>query len=104
MKYTVIVRHPDTDEPTALLAGKSVPGWAKGLVHADDLACGSDSGSDDGAKDSKPAKPTKAEMLAEIESRNEGRDEEHKIVPASEKNDDLAEALRADDEASDDDN
>lgn len=37
MKYTVIVRHPDTDEPTALLAGKPVPGWAADLVRQDDL-------------------------------------------------------------------
>lgn len=98
MKYTVIVRHPDTDAPTAVLVGKPVPEWAADLVHPDDIE------GDDKGSASKPAKPTKAEMLAEIERRNEGRSDEDRIVPASEKNDDLAEALRVDDEASDDNN
>lgn len=44
-------------------------------------------------------KPTKAEMLAEIERRNEGRDDDAKIVPASQKNADLQAALAADDAA-----
>jgi hypothetical protein len=43
--------------------------------------------------------PTKAQMLEEIARRNEGREDDAKIVPASEKNDDLAAALAADDEA-----
>ena len=29
---TVIVRHPDTDEPVALAAGSGLPEWAAGLV------------------------------------------------------------------------
>lgn len=45
--------------------------------------------------------PTKAEMKAEIDRRNADRDDEHKIVPASDKNDDLAAAIKADDEAGD---
>ncbi len=48
-----------------------------------------------------PAKPpTKAELLAEVEKRNEGREDDAKIVPASEKNADLEAALKADDEKS----
>lgn len=35
--YTLVVRHPETGEATPLLAGETVPAWAKGLVHADDL-------------------------------------------------------------------
>lgn len=101
MKYTVIVRHPDTAAPTAVLVGKPVPEWAADLVHPEDVE--RDKGGDKGG-DSKPSKPTKADMLAEIERRNEGRSDEDKIVPTSEKNDDLAEALRVDDEASDDNN
>lgn len=37
MRYTVVVRHPETTVATALLAGESVPDWASDLVHADDL-------------------------------------------------------------------
>lgn len=44
--------------------------------------------------------PTKAEMLAEIANRNEGRDEADLIVPESQKNADLTAALKADDERS----
>lgn len=50
-------------------------------------------------KADKPKAPTKAEMLAEIERRNDGREDDAKIVPASQNNDDLAAALKADDEA-----
>lgn len=37
LRYTLIVRHPETAEPVALLAGQPVPEWASGLVHPDDL-------------------------------------------------------------------
>jgi len=37
MKYTVIVRHPETDAPIALLAGEPVPDWAVKLVESDDV-------------------------------------------------------------------
>lgn len=42
-------------------------------------------------------KPTKAELLEEIERRNADRADEDKIVPASEKNADLEQALADDD-------
>ena len=48
LRYTLVVRHPDTDAPTALLAGEEVPEWATKLVHADDLV---------GAEDEGPAYP-----------------------------------------------
>ncbi len=35
--HTLVVRHPDTFEATALLAGEPVPDWAADLVHADDV-------------------------------------------------------------------
>ena len=37
LRYTVVVRHPQTGEATALVAGQPVPDWATDLVHADDL-------------------------------------------------------------------
>ena len=37
LRYTLIVRNPETGAPVALLAGKPVPGWATDLVHPDDL-------------------------------------------------------------------
>lgn len=46
----------------------------------------------------KPTSPTVADLQAEIDKRNADRDEEHKIVPAGTKKDDLAAALKADDE------
>lgn len=41
LRYTVVVRHPETGEATAIVAGETVPGWATGLVHKDDLEGGS---------------------------------------------------------------
>lgn len=40
LKHTLIVRHPETDAPTGLIAGTEVPDWASKLVHADDLEGG----------------------------------------------------------------
>lgn len=40
LRYTLVVRHPETDEPTALLVGKRVPKWAADMVHPDDLEGG----------------------------------------------------------------
>lgn len=37
LRYTLVVRHPETLAATALLAGQSVPDWASDLVHPDDL-------------------------------------------------------------------
>ena len=36
LRYTLIVRHPETGEAVALLAGSEVPKWASGLVQPDD--------------------------------------------------------------------
>ncbi len=52
LRYTMVVRHPDTAESTALMAGEPVPAWASDLVQPDDL---------DGADaKSSPAKKTAA--------------------------------------------
>ena len=37
LKYTLVVRHPETGEPVALLKGEPVPDWAKDLVQPDDV-------------------------------------------------------------------
>lgn len=37
LKYTLVVRHPETGEAVALKAGEDVPKWATDLVHKDDL-------------------------------------------------------------------
>lgn len=42
LRHTLVVRHPDTLEATALLADSEVPDWAKSLVPADNLVDGSD--------------------------------------------------------------
>ena len=34
---TIVVRHPDTDAPVALIEGTELPEWAEGLVHPDNL-------------------------------------------------------------------
>lgn len=36
LRYTLIVRHPETGEAVALLAGSEVPKWASSLVQPDD--------------------------------------------------------------------
>lgn len=36
LKYTLVVRHPETGDPVALRAGEDVPKWASDLVHKDD--------------------------------------------------------------------
>lgn len=38
LRLTLVVRHPETDVPTALIAGDTLPDWAVGMVHEDDLA------------------------------------------------------------------
>lgn len=98
LKYTLVVRHPDTSAPTALLADQEVPDWATDLVHADDLVGSDDSGGEDAT--GYEAK-TVAELKAEIAGRNEGREDEAKI-PASGNKPDLVAALEADDAASQD--
>lgn len=88
LAYTVIVRHPDTDAATALLAGQPVPEWAGDLVHADDLT-----GGDEGYSALKVG-----DLKAEIERRNEGREDDAK-VPADGNKAALIAALESDDQA-----
>lgn len=71
LKYTLVVRHPETAAPTALLAGESVPHWATDLVHKDDLegapakaAASTASGSDEGVTPKAPAKKAAAKKAA----------------------------------------
>ena len=40
LRYTLVVRHPETGAATALLAGEPVPAWASGLAQPDDLTPG----------------------------------------------------------------
>lgn len=90
LKYTLVVRHPETLVATPLLAGQPVPDWATDLVQQDDLEA------EDPTEE--PAKePTNAELEAEIAQRNEGRAEEDRIVPASTRKADLVAALERDD-------
>ena len=37
LRYTVVVRDPETSAPVARLGGEPVPGWASGLVCPHDL-------------------------------------------------------------------
>lgn len=54
LRYSMVVRDPDTSEAVALRAGEPVPDWAKSLVHADDLE------NDKSAEKSKPTKKAAA--------------------------------------------
>lgn len=85
LKYTLVVRHPESGEPVALLEGTQVPSWAKDLVDPDDL--------DEVSGESR----TKTELEAEIARRNERRDEADLIEPAGKNKADLVAALEADD-------
>lgn len=118
MRYTVVVRHPETAIPTAVLAGKSVPEWAKDLVDADDLVSSGDYEDDtlpattpdaatgEGSEPTKEAsgenggaKPLEemsgAELKAEIDRRNDGREDDAKLSKSGNKAE-LIEALKAD--------
>ena len=55
LAYTLIVRHPETDAPTGLLAGSRPPAWAKGLYKAADLVA---EPTDDGEGDSESSEST----------------------------------------------
>lgn len=89
LKYTLVVRHPDTDAPTALLVGEAVPAWARDLVHADDV----DGDAPTGYGDLKVP-----ELKDEIAKRNEGR-EEADLIPSDGNKADLVKALEGDDKA-----
>ena len=102
LKYTLVVRHPETLAAEALVEGKPVPGWAKDLVHEDDLVSANDEAQGDGDEtEVKPyAKWKKADLEAEVESRNTDRaDYEQIVIGGKGTVPDLAEALDADDEA-----
>ena len=62
LRYTLVVRHPDTDAPTALLGGEEVPDWASDLVHADDLE-GSDEPSGPAFPEGEPSEDWKGDQL-----------------------------------------
>jgi hypothetical protein len=84
---------PDDDVPADVAKQITNPkAWADGKS---DSASGDDGGSSDAAKaiDDMNGK----ELKAEIAKRNEGRADDVKIAPESQKNDDLLAALKADD-------
>lgn len=90
MKHTMVVRHPDTLEATALLAGDPRPDWAKDLVSDDNLGDSSDS-------DGGGYTGTKDELQAEADERGlevEGSGANGNVTKA-----DLIAALEADDAA-----
>lgn len=91
LKYTLVVVHPDTGMPVALLVGEPVPEWAADMVQPDDYAEESPAG----VGGAKPL--TNAELEAEIAARNEGRADEDLIVPAGKTKADMIAALDADD-------
>lgn len=96
LKYTVVVRHPDTLEATALIAGSEVPDWASDLVHTDSLEGASSDG--DADKEKPYAKRKKGELEALVAERNEGREDDDLIVVEGKGTvADLAAALEADD-------
>ncbi len=98
LKYTLVVRHPETLLPEALLAGTDLPAWAEDLVDEGNLEGGSDSGSK-GSDDDKGYGGLKVdELKAEIEKRNEDRDDDAKLS-AEGKKADLVAVLEADDAA-----
>lgn len=94
LRYTVVRRNPDTLESVALLAGQPVPEWAEDLVHSDDYEPGT--GTDNGT--GSDSGPTVEDLKAEIDKRNEGRDDDKKLSKSGKKAELLA-ALAADDAA-----
>lgn len=97
LRYTLVVRD-EGGQPVALLEGQEVPEWARELVHADDLE-GGDAADDSSAGVDYESK-TKPELQAEIDKRNEGREDDAKIVADAPGNKpDLVKALAADDAA-----
>lgn len=92
LRLTVVVRHPETLQPVALVEGTELPDWATGLVHADDI----DGGEDDTTKGYADLKVD--ELKAVIERRNEGRDADS-LLSTEGKKADLVAVLEADDAA-----
>lgn len=93
---TTVVRHPDTLAPIVLAAGAELPEWAAGLVGDHLIDSGEDAPAEAGVDYSRMVK---ADLLQLIADRNADRDDEHQIVPESDKNDHLVAALTADDAA-----
>lgn len=83
----VVVRHPETDEPTFLPAGSTLPSWAGDLVGEHVLDTGSGGGYDD---------MTIEALKAEIDSRNEGRDADAELSKTGNKAE-LVAVLESDD-------
>lgn len=101
LKYTLVVNHPDSLTPVALLAGEPVPEWAEGLVHVDDFADASSApakalGQVDGSQVEPYKGVTIPDLKAEIAKRNEGRPEEEQLSSDGNRPD-LVAALIADD-------
>ncbi|MCW2758065.1 MAG: hypothetical protein JWO46_1811 [Nocardioidaceae bacterium] len=94
LKYTVVRVHPDTMIATPLLEGTQVPDWAKDLVHSDDLVAEAQSDEKSGYAAQKVD-----ELKAEIEKRNEVREDDALITPQGTTKADLIAALEADDQA-----
>lgn len=102
LRYTLVLRNPETLMPEALLEGQPVPAWAKGLVHAEDLAVDAAKQDSTGASGEPTpyAKRKKSDLEALVAERNEGRDEDDLIeVEGKGTVADLAAALDADDAA-----
>jgi hypothetical protein len=83
-----IVVNPETGAGVVLLAGDEVPDWAESLI-GDHLV-------DDSSAAYESMKV--AELKAEIDKRNDGR-EDDALLPVEGKKDDLVAVLEADDES-----
>ena len=95
LKYTLVVRHPDTLEAVALIAGSELPKWATELVDPGNLESGKSKTADDETEDKGYAGQKPADLAAEAEKRNlevEGTGANGKVLKA-----DLVAALEADD-------
>lgn len=99
LSANTVVANPASGDIVPLLAGSRLPDWAEGLVANHLLIPDSEPVADD-APEVSYKKWKKADLLAEIAARNEGRDEDEMIKPESDKNEALVAALEADDLAS----
>lgn len=93
LTQNTLVRKPDTGEVVVLNAGEGVPEWAVSQVGSHLTSDEVDDNVEDGGYESM----TVADLRAEIESRNEGREEED-LIPSDGKKADLVAALAADDD------
>lgn len=92
LTQNTLVRKPDTGEVVVLNAGEDVPEWAVSQVGDHIVSADDDNGGEGGYESM-----TVADLRAEIESRNEGREEED-LIPSDGKKADLVAALSADDD------